>query len=248
MRILISALAVLAITACEPTYVVPSSASGASLPATAAPAANRTVAQGTALLFQVAQRVEPIAESACQQETGRGGDFCDFHIQVEAGDQPNAYQSYANGRPILTFNHAMLRTIRNENEVAFILSHEAGHHIAGHLQRKQQQTGLGALAGALIVAGLGGDPQAGSDLGGAFGGRAYSQNFELEADVLGTYIAERAGYDPVDGAASFARFAGSSSLLATHPPGTQRYSTVVATARLIAAQRAQGITPTIPRN
>lgn len=248
VRILISALAMLALTACEPTFQVPDAAGAVAPPATAAPAANRSLSQGEDLMRQVAQRIEPIAESTCRAETGRSGNFCDFQFQIAPGDQPNAFQTFQNGHPLIVFNEAMLRTVRNANEVAFIMSHEAGHHIAGHLQRRQQQVGLGGLAGALILGGLGGDAQAGADLGQQIGGRAYSQSFELEADVLGTYIAELAGYDPVDGAASFARFAGSSSILATHPPGAQRYGTVIATAQQIEAQRAQGLTPTIPRN
>lgn len=248
VRILISALAVLAVTACEPTFDVPQAQGNVALPITAAPAGNRSLAQGENLMREVAQRIEPIAESTCRQETGQSGDYCDFRFQIAQGDQPNAFQTFADGHPVIVFNEAMLRTVRNANEVAFIMSHEAGHHIAGHLQRKQQQAGLGTLVGALGAGLLGADAQVGADLGAQLGGRAYSQSFELEADVLGTYIAELAGYDPVDGAASFARFAGSSSVLSTHPPGTQRYGTVVAVAQRIEAQRAQGITPTIPRN
>jgi len=248
VRILISALGVLAIAACEPTFVVPNANGSVALPTNVAPAGNRSVAQGEDLMRQVAQRVEPIAENTCRIETGQSGDYCDFRFQIAAGDQPNAFQTFQDGHPIIVFNEAMLRTVRNANEVAFIMSHEAGHHIAGHLQRKQQQAGLAGLAGALVLGSLGGNAQAGADIGQQIGGRAYSQSFELEADVLGTYIAELAGYDPVDGAASFARFAGSSSALASHPPGAQRYGTVVATAQRIEAQRAQGLTPTIPRN
>lgn len=248
MRITLAAAAILALAACETTFDVPEASSGVVVPTTGSIAANRSVAQGEALLRQVAQRVEPIAENYCQQETGRAGDFCDFRFQITEGDQPNAFQTFRDGHPLIVFNEAMLRTVRNANEVAFILSHEAGHHIAGHLQRRQQQVGLGGLIGALGAGLLGADAQVGADLGSQIGGRAYSQSFELEADVLGTYIAEAAGYDPVDGAASFARFAGSNSLLSTHPPGAQRYATVVATAERIAAQRAQGLVPVIPRN
>ena len=248
MRILIPIIAVAALAACEPTFDVPEASGDVPLPSSGAIQANRSVAQGEALMREVAQRIEPVAENICRQETGRSGDFCDFRFQIAKGDQPNAFQTFADGHPIIVFNEAMLRTVRNDDEVAFIMAHEAGHHIAGHLQRRQQQVGLGGIAGALIVGTLGGDAQAGANLGQQVGARAYSQSFELEADVLGTYIADFAGYDPVEGAASFARFAGSSSLLATHPPGSQRYATVVATAQRIAAQRAQGITPTIPRN
>ncbi|QPH55479.1 M48 family metalloprotease [Pontivivens ytuae] len=249
MRVLISAMALTVLAACETTYALPEVGGSANIPNRGAVAANRSVSSGESLMRQVAQRVEPIAESTCRQETGQSGQYCDFRILVEdTGDQPNAFQTFRDGRPLIIFNTAMLRTVRNDNEVAFIMSHEAGHHIAGHLQRRQQQVGLGGLLGAITIGALGGDPQQGADLGASVGSRAYSQAFELEADLLGTYIADRAGYDPVDGAASFARFGGSNSILSTHPPGPQRYNTVVAAARQIEQQRARGITPTIPRN
>ncbi|RED11960.1 M48 family metalloprotease [Pontivivens insulae] len=248
MRLALTLTAAIALAGCATTFEVPD-APVANLPDSAAPAANRSVSAGEQMMQRVATRIEPIAEDVCRQETGqtRG---CDFVLQIDrSGGAPNAFQTIgSDGRPLIVFNEAMLRTIRNDNEIAFIMGHEAGHQIAGHLARRQSQVGLGGLAGAILGGVIGLDQQQSAEIGAQIGGRAYSQSFELEADVLGTYIAERAGYDPVDGAASFSRFRGSNSVLSTHPPGQQRYSTVVATAQRIAAQRAQGLTPTIPRN
>jgi len=85
-------------------------------------------------------------------------------------------------------------------------------------------------------------------IGSAFAARAYSKEYELEADVLGAYIAEAAGYDPVRGARSFARFGGgSNSFLSTHPPSGNRIATVNKAAADIKRQRAQGKTPRPPR-
>ncbi|WP_316015903.1 M48 family metalloprotease [Roseobacter sp. HKCCA0434] len=250
MRTALTALAFLALAACEPTFDVPEADASGPVPQTGAVAANRSAAEGERLMRRIAQRIEPVAENTCRAETGRSGQYCDFRFTIDdSNDPPNAFQTIRDGHPLIVFNTAMLRTVRNDNEVAFIMAHEAGHHIAGHLAQRNQQVGLGGLAGALIVGGLlGGDPQTGANIGSQVGARAYSQTFELEADVLGTYIADLAGYDPVDGAASFARFSGSNSLLSSHPPGAQRYNTVVAVAERIEQQRAAGQTPTIPRN
>jgi predicted Zn-dependent protease len=90
------------------------------------------------------------------------------------------------------------------------------------------------------------------DAGAALGGIAYSQTYELEADMLGAYIAEAAGYDAEKGSLIFARRAGgndahtegaqnSMSLWSTHPRSPQRIATVryaVADAR---ARKAAGL-------
>jgi predicted Zn-dependent protease len=51
----------------------------------------------------------------------------------------------------------------------------------------------------------------------------YSQSYELEADVVGAFIAARAGYDPELGARVFTRpvLAGGGGLLSTHPASTR---------------------------
>ena len=128
----------------------------------------------------------------------------------------------------------MLTTVKNDDEIAFILSHEAGHQIARHLMRRASNQALGAWValGAASAAGITDREalQTIGKLGGAFGALSYSKEHELEADRLGTIIAHQAGYDPVLGAKSFARFPGSSSFLSTHPPSNARYQTVLRTA------------------
>lgn len=72
-------------------------------------------------------------------------------------------------------------------------------------------------------------------LGAAAGQTAYSQSYELEADVIGTYIAKSAGYNPIQGARYFARpepkksQSGKLSFWGTHPPDEKRIATVIAT-------------------
>lgn len=191
----------------------------------------RSADAGIANYRSVSRVVEPVAERVCREfSQGLPRSFCDFVILVDSDPRkrPNAFQSIGkDGRPTLTFTVSMLRTVKNNQEIAFILSHEAGHQIARHLLQRQRNVQAGALLGGLLIAGLGGDPQAGVDLGATIGSRAYSKEFETQADRLATHIAYRAGYDPLIGARAFARTGGSNSLLSTHPPGPQRYQTVV---------------------
>ncbi len=209
-----------------------------------APTVTRSAQSGLAAFNRVSRRVEPVAERSCRAiHKNANPKFCDFVIKVHNDPkQPaNAFQSIGkDGRPVLTFNINMIRSIQNDNEIAFILGHETGHQIATHLSKTQQNQGLGMILGAGAAVLLGGDIQAGADLGSLVGARSYSKNYELQADRIGTYIADRAGYNPVIGARSFNRTKGSNAFLSTHPPSQDRIDTVNATYAQIKAAKAKG--------
>lgn len=179
----------------------------------------------------VLERVEPVAERVCRQET-RGVD-CDFAIGVidDLEAPPNAFQTLdEDGRPVIGFTIALIADARNADELAFIMGHEAAHHIAGHIPRARES----ALAGAQLLGGLaslgGGDVERVEQairLGAALGARRFSKEFELEADALGARIAGRAGFDPVRGAQYFNRIPDPGDrFLGTHPPNADRMATV----------------------
>nr|WP_245759284.1 M48 family metallopeptidase [Tranquillimonas alkanivorans] len=183
----------------------------------------------------VVQRVEPVAEDICRAETR--GVNCDFAVVVDdrQGLPPNAFQTIGpTGRPIIGFTLSLIAEARNADELAFVLGHEAAHHIAGHLDRQRQSALTGAmLAGALAT--LGGADVAtvenAQSFGAEVGARRYSKGFELEADRLGTAIAAYAGYDPLRGAEYFTRSPDPGNVfLGTHPPNADRIATVRAAA------------------
>lgn len=221
---------VVALSACE---VVPVTPAGQSAPL-AAPSqqSSRTNARS---FVQVVNTLEPVAERECRARTQNVN--CDFNIVVDdrPGQPPNAYQTLdRQGRPIIAFTLALIDDVRNEDELAFVMGHEAAHHIAGHIARQQQN----AVAGAVIFAGLatlsGGDAntvRSAQELGAQVGARSYSKEFELEADALGTIITQRAGYNPVRGAEFFTRIPDpGDKFLGTHPPNASRIETVRRTA------------------
>lgn len=198
-----------------------------------APQASRAPA-GPASFKAVASRVEPVAERICLQN---GVANCDFLIILDnrPGVAPNAYQTLDDyGRPVLIVTGPLLREMRNADELAFVLGHEAAHHIAGHIPKTQQSAVLGAvLLGT--VAGMGGGNaaaiEAAQNIGASVGSRTFSKSFELEADSLGTVIAWNAGYDPVRGADFFARIPDpGDQFLGSHPPNADRQKVVQATA------------------
>ncbi|MEM6888345.1 MAG: M48 family metalloprotease [Pseudomonadota bacterium] len=207
-------------------------------PTTVAPAqpANAVPSEGAVRSFtNIVRVVEPVAERECRARTQ--GVNCDFRVLVDdrPGMPANAFQTLdSSGRPIIAFTVALLEDARNDDELAFVMGHEAAHHIRGHIPRQQQNAVAGAvIAGSLAVL-LGGTQEAVESAqrsGAQVGARTYSKEFELEADALGTIIAARAGYDPVRGAEFFNRIPDPGNrFLGSHPPNAQRIETVRRTA------------------
>lgn len=179
---------------------------------------------------EVVRVLEPVSEAECRRLTVNIN--CDFQIVVDNRlNQPvNAFQSRdSTGRPVITFTLALIADARNSDELAFVMAHEAAHHILGHLDRQERN----AMAGALIFGGLASATgstttlESAQRLGAFVGARSYSKDFELEADELGTLIAARAGYDPLVGARFFARIPDPGNrFLGTHPPNAERVQRV----------------------
>lgn len=181
--------------------------------------------------MSVVARMEPIVEDECRARTR--GIVCDFSIVVDdrPGQGPNAFQTLdRSGRPVIAFTVPLIADARNQDELAFILGHEAAHHIEKHIPRQGESALTGALIGGIVAAASGGDPgtiRTAQDVGATLGARRYAKDFELEADALGTVIAYRAGYDPERGAAFFDRIPDPGNrFLGTHPPNAARIATV----------------------
>jgi len=208
-------------------------------PSPAEEAALRERADAAAEMFtQVVARVEPAAERKCrQQSTQIPCDFL-FRVDVTPGAPINAYQSEdLSGRPVITISGSMILDVRNADELAFVLSHEASHHILNHIRRQQQSAAYGANLLAQKVAEQGGtarEIRQAQELGAAIGSRVYSKDHELEADVLGTVITTNAGYNPLIGMGYFEKTPDpGDKFLGTHPPNSERRRAVQNTARKI---------------
>lgn len=175
--------------------------------------------------------VEPVAERYCNTLTR--GVNCDFQIVIDdrPNQAPNAFQTLdSTGRPIIAFNLALIANAQNIDELAFVMGHEAAHHILGHIPQQQQSANQGAiLAGLLVAVGGGGDAaiQQAQQVGASVGARRFSKGFELEADALGTEITVRSGFDALRGAAFFDRLPDpGNQFLGSHPPNADRRATV----------------------
>ncbi|QRZ12567.1 M48 family metalloprotease [Paracoccus methylovorus] len=191
--------------------------------------------------ISVVSRMEPVIERECLQRRTQPIN-CDFQFVVDdrAGLEPNAFQTVdANGRPIIGFTLSLIGEARNADELAFVVGHEASHHILGHINRKTGASTVGAVILGGLASAYGGDPEvirAAQDFGAQFGARYYSKDWELEADYLGAIIALKAGFDPEHGALFFARIPDpGDKILGTHPSRDARMEQV---ARAVADYRA----------
>ncbi len=203
------------------------------------PESGLTAQQAISTFVTVVERVEPLAEQICRQRAAFGTN-CDLQIVVDGrpDSPPNAFQTLdARGRPVVGFTLALIADARNADEIAFVLGHEASHHIRGHIPKREESAIAGALVAGVLAQASGADAaavRAAQDAGAQVGARTYSRSFELEADALGAEIAFMAGYDPVRGAGFFDRLPDPGDrFLGSHPPNGERKEVVRSvTARL----------------
>ncbi|ATQ56050.1 M48 family metalloprotease [Paracoccus yeei] len=191
--------------------------------------------------IDVISRMEPAVERECLQRRTQPIN-CDFQFVVDdrPGLEANAFQTVdANGRPIIGFTLSLIGEARNADELAFVVGHEASHHILGHIDRKSTAATMGAVILGGLASAYGGNPDAiesAQAMGAQFGARYYSREWELEADYLGAIIALNAGFDPEHGALFFARIPDpGDKILGTHPSRAARMNQV---ARAVADYRS----------
>lgn len=207
----------------------------ASDPADLPPPPRLSPAEAARNFVGVVDRLEPVAERECARRAP--GMNCDYLIVVDDRlDLPaNAAQTLdRSGRPVIVFTLALIAEARNSDELAFVLGHEASHHILGHLARQSRDASLGGILAGGLGQAIGADAStidALGNIGATVGSRRYSKDMELEADELGTYLAWAAGYDPMRGAEFFARMPDPGNrFLGSHPGNAARIAVIRRTA------------------
>lgn len=171
----------------------------------------------------------------------------DFYLTDDA--EANAF---ADGDTIY-INRGILQVARTDEELALVIGHELAHNAMGHLDARRQNAMMGTIGGAAldVLAALAGVNTGGafSNAGGDIGARMFAQAFESEADYVGLYFVQRAGY-PIDGVEEFwrrmalehprgIRFA------YTHPTTAERFLGLAAARSEIAAKIVAG-QPLVP--
>ena len=179
----------------------------------------------------VVEQLKPVAGQVCRSRAPRR--ICDLRIVVDSrpNQPPNAYQTVdAQGRPTFIFTLSLIYLARNSDELAFVMGHEAAHHIAGHYDKARDNAFAGAVLGSVLAGLAGGDVaamEAARDQGASMGVQRYAIGFELEADALGARIAYLAGFDVNIGARILRRIPNPGNRLsATHPSNRLRIRAV----------------------
>ncbi|MEX0807013.1 MAG: M48 family metallopeptidase [Candidatus Binatia bacterium] len=160
---------------------------------------------------------------------------CKYPVALSNDDKVNAF---ADGEKI-GITTGMLRFAKDDDELAFIVSHEIAHNALGHLSRMRGNQLAGGALGILLDIGV---AALGVNTGGAFtragmnaGSLVFSQDFELEADYLGIYFAGRAGYDVTKAPDFFRRMSNEhpgtikGNFFSTHPSNPERTLAVEST-------------------
>ena len=209
-----------ALAACQPVTSPIPSALPPPMPALSLPLPDGRLSpeQAARNFVAVVAQVEPVAEAMCRERQPRSN--CNFQIVVDdrPNQPPNAFQTLdRSGSPIIGFTLALIADARNADEIAFVVGHEAAHHIAGHIPQVQRTATTGAVLAGVLAQASGAPPEAvraAQQMGATMGARTYARNFELEADALGAEIAFTRLPDPGD------------LVLGCHPPNAQRIETV----------------------
>lgn len=136
-------------------------------------------------------------------------------------------------------NRGMIEAARDEGEIAGVMAHELSHVILRHgtaQQSKASKYAIGQMAGAVLGAILGGGLGQVVAEGTQFGlGTAFlrfSREDEKQADLEGTHLMARAGYDPRDMANVFKTIEeqggpGGPQWLSDHPNPGNRYGYIL---------------------
>jgi len=140
-------------------------------------------------------------------------------FKVSAEEDINAYANL--NREVYVYK-GLLQYVTDDNELAAVISHELGHIINGHCAKQTVFNSVLATAGSAIT------PQ--TELGSATLGLSQnlmstkmSRSDEFEADLTGTDLLVKAGYNPLAMVSVLNKICGNYfDVLSSHPSGEKR--------------------------
>jgi hypothetical protein len=151
-------------------------------------------------------------------------------------------------------NRGMIEAAKAEGEVAGVMAHELSHVVLRHgtaqaSKATKYEVGqiAGAILGSIIGGGLGQVISQGTQFGIGAAFMRFSREFEHDADIQGTQIMARAGYDPRDMANMFKTIekqGGSNGpqWLSDHPNPGNRYDYITKEAQMLRVDNPIGVT------
>ena len=173
--------------------------------------------------------------------------ICAGEVYYDENPDVNAY---TDGKKIV-FSRGLIDFAANDDEIGFVIGHELAHIHLGHIDKKQANAivgGIGGLMVDLLFKGGGFDSGYGfARTGMASGIEAYSVEFEAEADYLGIYLTDRAGFDARVAANFWRRMAvvnpRATTQALTHPTTPERFLAINATLEEIERKKKAGQKP-----
>ena len=144
------------------------------------------------------------AHSYCRNKIGS--------IQVSLDWEQESVNAYADQNDQIGFYGGIMHLLQRDNEIAGVMAHEISHVLLQHNRKAAANAARGEIAGTLLgvlIAGkYGGNCTTSScqegqqnlvrktgAIGQKIGAVAYSPSMELEADHLGAFILDEAGYN-----------------------------------------------------
>ena len=180
---------------------------------------------------------------------------CDFPVVLDYNN--SQINAFADGTRII-MTKGIIRFAENDNEIAMIIAHELGHSALTHVNKLRQNAMIGTIGGLIVdsLFAAGGVSTGGQfgQLGGHMGAMQHSVAFEQEADYVGMYFMERAGFDSANVANFWRRMAaeGQSSInqRTTHPTSPERFLAMEGTHREINDKKSRNaaLVPNLKKN
>ena len=148
----------------------------------------------------------------------------------------------------------MIEAAKTEGEIAGVMAHELSHVVLRHgtaqaSKATKYEVGqvAGAILGSIIGGGWGQVISTGTQFGLGAAFMRFSREFEHEADIEGTQIMARAGYDPRDMANMFKTIekqggSGGPQWLSDHPNPGNRYDYITKEAQTLRVSNPIGAT------
>lgn len=175
---------------------------------------------------------------------------CNFPVRVD--HESNEINAYADGTQIV-ITRGIIRFTENDEELALVIAHELAHDALTHVDKLKQNAMAGSLGGLLIdgLFAAGGVSTGGqfAQIGANMGAGQNSIAFEQEADYVGMYFMERAGYSAANVAQFWRRMAAENSRDVTtrtsHPSSPERFLAIEGTYAEIMKKKAAG-QPIVP--
>ena len=175
-----------------------------------------------------------------------------FEYTFEVVNQKEINAFALPGGPMF-LNRGMIESARTEGEMASVMAHEISHVALRHgtaQATKGQKFQIGAVAGQILGAIVGGAAGSVIAQGSQFGLGAYfmkyGREYERQADLLGSQIMARAGYNPREMASMFKTIQAEGGRsgpewLSSHPDPGKRYERIEQEANPQGYQQESGL-------